>query len=132
MLSYIQNNTNLLLFIIFILALLKVIDIIYTNYNFSSLSYIKTLMRQAARYSSAAKQDENPLIALLHANYGAGYLWATIDVASVEDIKSIYPEFIKIRKDILDTQDNITKNIVRMYPNLNTQNDLLATLAGEA
>ena len=34
------------------------------------------LVRQAARWSTAAKQDKNSMIAVLHANYGAGYLWA--------------------------------------------------------
>ena len=41
---------------------------------------VKILARQAARWSTAAKQDENPLIAVLHANYGAGYLWAINDI----------------------------------------------------
>ena len=40
---------------------------------------INTLIRQAARWSVAAQQDESPIIALLHANYGAGYLWALKD-----------------------------------------------------
>ena len=35
---------------------------------------IQKLTRQAARWSTAAAQDESPLIAVLHANYAAGYL----------------------------------------------------------
>src|SRR5207237_6958 len=40
---------------------------------------VQILTRQAARWSTAASQDNNPLIAVLHANYGAGYLWAIHD-----------------------------------------------------
>lgn len=36
---------------------------------------IKTLVRQSARWSVAASQDTNIMIAVLHSNYGAGYLW---------------------------------------------------------
>lgn len=36
---------------------------------------IKTLVRQSARWSVAALQDTNIMIAVLHSNYGAGYLW---------------------------------------------------------
>ena len=45
-----------------------------------------TLIRQAARWAAAAQQDKSPMIALLHANYGAGYLWALKDIASDQDI----------------------------------------------
>ena len=52
------------------------------------VSIIKVLTRQAARWSTAAKQDKNSMVAVLHANYGAGYLWALKDIASSEQIKS--------------------------------------------
>ena len=51
-------------------------------------SNINTLLRQTARWATAAKQDENPLIAVLHSNYGAGYLWALKDIATGEQIKA--------------------------------------------
>ena len=35
---------------------------------------VNKLLRQTARWSTAAKQDNNSMIAVLHANYGAGYL----------------------------------------------------------
>ena len=35
---------------------------------------VKSLLRQSARWTVAARQDKNPLIAVLHANYGAAYL----------------------------------------------------------
>lgn len=37
---------------------------------------IQVLLRQAARYAIAAEQDINPLIAVLHADYAAGMVYA--------------------------------------------------------
>ena len=48
---------------------------------------IKSLIRQTARWSSASIQDENHLIALLHANYGVGYLGALTQIYSQNDIE---------------------------------------------
>ena len=47
----------------------------------------KKLVRQAARWSTAAKQDNNSMIAVLHANYGAGYLWALKDIINTNTIE---------------------------------------------
>ena len=49
---------------------------------------INVLVRQASRWATAAKQDKNSMIAVLHANYGAGYLWALKDIATTEQIKA--------------------------------------------
>ena len=49
---------------------------------------IKTLVRQSARWSTAAQQDNNAMISVLHANYGAGYLWALKDIATDQEITS--------------------------------------------
>ena len=51
-------------------------------------NHIKTLTRQAARWSVASTQDESPMVAVLHANYGAGYLWALKDIATDQQISS--------------------------------------------
>lgn len=118
------NKENIILFIIIILALWKIIDIINTNYNFRSVGYIRILLRQAARYTSAANQDNNLLVALLHANYGAGYLWALMDIASPDDIINIYPELKKYREIILNTQDRITLEMIKRYPELDFMKDL--------
>lgn len=47
---------------------------------------INTLVRQTSRWATASKQDINILIAVLHANYAAEYLWALKDIASDEEI----------------------------------------------
>src|SRR5436190_24372456 len=41
--------------------------------------FIRGIMRQAGRWSTASEQDTNPLIRVMHANYGAAYLYALQD-----------------------------------------------------
>ena len=50
---------------------------------------INILTRQTARWSSASNQDKSPLVAVLHANYGMGYLMALKDIATPQQIKSV-------------------------------------------
>ena len=86
---------------------------------------IQKLVRQASRWSLAATQDESPIIALLHANYGAGYLWALKDIATdteiinatdIQDIKSF-------EKKIVDVQDYATKQVSKMCPEFKSNLD---------
>ncbi len=60
---------------------------------------ITKLVRQAARWSTAAAQDEAPLIAVLHANYGSGYLWALKDIASAREIENATGIYLKKFED---------------------------------
>ena len=47
---------------------------------------IKIMVRSCARWAVASLQDKSPLIAVLHANYAAGYLWALQDCFTDEEI----------------------------------------------
>ncbi len=94
---------------------------------------IQTLIRQSARYSAAATQDESPLIALLHANYGAGYLWALRDIAIDEDIKKYGNiNILEFQKKITNIQDKATKLISGICPKFigNVEHDLMR-IAGD-
>jgi len=95
---------------------------------------IKTLIRQCARWAVAAQQDKSPLVALLHANYAAGYLWALRDIASDEDIKKIADlDILTFQKKITDIQDKSTKLVSKKCPQfVGTHSDLsLVKLAGD-
>ena len=94
---------------------------------------IKTLVRQTARWSSAALQDKSPLIAVLHANYGAGYLWALKDIATSEQIKqATNVDQLEFEKKITDIQDKVTKDAIKQCADFNpTTSAYLSTLAGE-
>ena len=93
---------------------------------------IKKLVRQGARWSTAAEQDKNPLIAVLHANYGAGYLWALKDVATDKQIYSATGiDVKKYESVIIRIQDEATRKAVASCPQYNTAVTYLASIGGE-
>jgi len=78
---------------------------------------IQILVRQGARWSNAAINDKSPIITVLHANYGTGYLWALRDIASDEQIKSATGiDVIKYKQKIIDVQDMATKKLLTVCP----------------
>ena len=78
-----MNKFLFLLCLFFILLIIQKNSVMNSNLD----KEIKTLVRQASRWSTAAKQDKNPMISVLHANYGAGYLWALKDIATQSQIE---------------------------------------------
>lgn len=102
------------------------------NYDCNKKEIIKTLARQAARWSTAAEQDNNPYIALLHANYGAGYLWALKDIATDNEIEEVLNiDVLKFRDDITTIQDNVSRRILSLYHQLAPRKTSLTKIAGE-
>ena len=95
---------------------------------------IKKLVRQTARWATAASQDDNPVIAVLHANYGAGYLWALKDIATKEEIENATNiDMNKFQKNVVDTQDKTNRKLVLLCPDfVKTDNPYLAKIGGEA
>ena len=93
---------------------------------------IKNLTRQAARWSLASQQDESPLISLLHANYGAGYLWALKDIASDKEIKNVTNiDILKFKQKITDAQDEATMKVTKACPQfIGDVDTYLAKVAG--
>ena len=93
---------------------------------------IQVLVRQAARWSTAAKQDKSSLIAVLHANYGTGYLGALKDIASDSQIKAATGiNLKKFENQIISVQDQATKKMAKLCPKYAPQKSYLTTLGGE-
>lgn len=93
---------------------------------------IKKLVRQAARWSTAAIQDESPMIAVLHANYGAGYLWSLKDIATDSDIESATGINIKrFENEIIKAQDYATKKMIGVCPKFAPKTTYLTKIGGE-
>jgi hypothetical protein len=92
----------------------------------------KKLVRQAARWSTAAKQDNNSMIAVLHANYGAGYLWALKDIINTNTIeKKTGIDMMKFENEIIKIQDNATKTMAKLCPEYAPEPSVLTKIAGE-
>ena len=93
---------------------------------------IEKLARQAARWSTAAKQDLSPLIAVLHANYGAGYLWALKDIATPQQIQAATNINInKFTDEIIKTQDDATRKMIQICPQYAPERTYLSQIGGE-
>ena len=93
---------------------------------------LATLVRQAARWSTAAKQDNNSMIAVLHAYYSAGYLWALRDIATNAEIeKATGINWKKFKQEILDVQDAATKKMAKLCPQWAPEPTYLSKVGGE-
>ena len=97
---------------------------------------IQILARQAARWSVAAEQDTNPLIAVLHANYGAGYLWALRDIYSQNEIEEAMGKDFTLErfmKEITRIQDTKSKQMLMICPEMGDldKSRFLKSVSGE-
>jgi len=104
--------------------------------KYSDDQIIKTLYRQAARWSTASVQDTNPLIANLHANYAAGYLWALEDLYTSDQISSaVGLDHHVVRRELQRNQDLTTRKLLQACPQYTQltkdSSQLIATIAKE-
>lgn len=92
----------------------------------------KKLIRQSARWATAAKQDENSMIAVLHANYGAGYLWALKEIMKTDTIENFTGvDILKFETEIINIQDMATKKMAKLCPKYAPEPSYLSKIAGE-
>ena len=95
---------------------------------------LKKLIKQTARWKKAADNDSSPLIAVLHSNYSAGYLWSIKDVFENEEIENILGGKQirhKFEEEILKTQRETTQKAVGECPNFSGDRDFMSVIAGE-
>lgn len=74
------------------------------------------LIRQTARWTVASQQDTSPMIALLHANYAAGYLQALELITTEQEINQ-FINLQELRKKVYSTQDKAARQVVDSCPN---------------
>lgn len=114
-------------------GVLLVVNLIYLNKRKADVnSRAEILVRQAARWAIASEQDNNPIIALLHANYAAGYLWALKDIYTVSEIGLGEDGLMQFERVIVGIQDNATKKVTSACPDtIVGMNDTLMKMAGD-
>jgi hypothetical protein len=94
---------------------------------------VKILARQSARWSIAAENDNNPMIAVLHSNYGAAYLWAISDIiTSSEFEKYTGQDYLKFKNKITEIQDIATKRMSKICPEWAPRPSFLTFMAGDS
>ena len=118
---------------IYIVAIAIIAFMFIRNGNGTPKGNIEKLVRQTARWATAAQQDASPLISMLHANYAAGYLWALKDIATPTEIhKATGVDLKRFEEHIVNVQDATTKKVIKVCPQFKGEVDLyLATIAGE-
>jgi hypothetical protein len=95
-------------------------------------SNIKKLVRQTARWATAADQDENGYIANLHATYAMGYLMALREIYTDVDIERYSGVDVrKFENEISMIMDNAIKKLVIECPNGQPKNRYLASISKE-
>lgn len=119
----------MILIIVFILTLL------YSYYRSQCTKKnpmtIPTLVRQTARWMIAARQDQNPLIAVMHANYATGYWYALRDIATDQAIeRATGLDAVVFQRQVQAVQEEATMKALQVCPSFGPQTDL-ARLAGE-
>jgi hypothetical protein len=123
--------------IFFIILLLILLVYIYylTNRKTINSKYedIRKLTRQCSRWLIASQQDESPLIATLHVQYGMGYLWALKDISTMEEFKiATGLDFLKFENKAVMIQDEVSKKIIKVCPQFSGDIDkYLGVIAGE-
>ena len=72
------------------------------------------------------------MIAVLHANYGAGYLWALKDIANPTEISlAAGINLKKFESEILRVQDNATREMIAQCPSFGPDPTYLTSIGGE-
>jgi hypothetical protein len=119
---------------LYLLAAVLIFFVFSRGSNGVSKSTIEKLVRQSARFATAAQQDQTPLVAVLHANYSAGYLWALKDIATPKQIHNATGVDVKkFEEHVTNVQDSVTKRTIKKCPEFAGDVDLyLATIGGEA
>ena len=117
-----------------ILIIILAVFLFMRSANGTSKANIEKLVRQSARFATAAQQDESPLVAVLHANYSAGYLWALKSIATPKQIHNASGVDVKkFEEHITNVQDMVTKKMLKKCPEFAGDVDLyLATIGAEA
>lgn len=118
---------------LFVFVLFNILSKYWRSSNSDKNFIINTIIRGCARWAAASLQDKSPLVAVLHANYASGYLWALRDTFSDEEIKrSSGVNIIQFQKRITDIQDIATKSMISVCPKYASDIDTyLGKIGGE-
>ena len=119
---------------VFMIILILIIIIFPINKKCQEMqdNFIRILTRQSARWITAARQDKNMMIKVLHANYGLGYFWAIKDIANGEDFKRATGlDLLKFENEIVQTQDEVTIEMSRLCKNWGPKKSYITKIAGE-
>ena len=119
---------------LYLIATVFVLFLMMQNKTRGMKKSIEKLVRQSARYATAAQQDASPVIAVLHANYAAAYLYALKDIATDSQIHNATGiDVKKFKEHITNVQDMVTRKTSEKCPEFVGEVDIyLAQIGGES
>jgi hypothetical protein len=119
---------------LYLIAAVFVLFLMMQNKTRGINKSIEKLVRQSARYATAAQQDASPVIAVLHANYAAAYLYALKDIATDSQIHNATGiDVRKFKEHVTNVQDMVTRKTSEKCPDFVGEVDIyLAQIGGEA
>lgn len=119
---------------LYLIAAIFVLFLMMQNKTRGMNKAIEKLIRQSARYATAAQQDKSPVIAVLHANYATAYFYALKDIANESQIHNATGiDVKKFKEHVTNVQDMVTKKTSEECPNFVGEVDIyLAQIGGEA
>ena len=119
---------------LYLIAAIFVLFLVMQNKTRGMNKSIEKLVRQSARYATAAQQDASPVIAVLHANYAAAYLYALKDIATDSQIHNATGiDVKKFKEHVMNVQDMVTRKTSEKCPEFVGEVDIyLAQIGGEA
>jgi len=119
---------------LYLIAAIFVLFLMMQNKTRGMNKSIEKLVRQSARYATAAQQDASPVIAVLHANYAAAYLYALKDIATDSQIHNATGiDVKKFKEHVTNVQDMVTRKTSEKCPEFVGEVDIyLAQIGGEA
>jgi hypothetical protein len=84
----------------------------------SQTEIARSLFVQMARWSTAATQDANPVIAVLHANYGVGYMMALQSIAGDDELERMIgvSDLRRLFREVENVQHEATRHLARTCP----------------
>ncbi len=110
---------------LYLIAAIFVLFLMMQNKTRGLNKSIEKLVRQSARYATAAQQDKSPVVAILHANYAAAYLYALKDIANESHIHNATGiDVKKFKEHIINVQDSVTKKTTETCPEFAGQVDI--------
>jgi hypothetical protein len=119
---------------LFIIVFFVVLSVLFLGYQqtrrSSDKEKIQRLLRQTARWSTAAEQDTNPYIRNLHATYAVGYLLALREIYSDQTILRLTGVDVrKLETEVNKVMDNAMLEVAKVCPEGQPKSEFLALLS---
>ena len=126
-------NKKVIIIVISILLIFAIFLSSRSTIKNDKKTIIDKMIRQSARYATAAEQDESPVVAVLHANYSAAYFYALTEIASQDEIRAATGiDVKKFKEHMIRVQDDTTRKIIDACPEFRGDTDIfLARIGGE-